>query len=93
MTRRSAPRTVIPIREEFGRYREPTLEEILSDPIVEAVMRADSVDSGELAGMLSKIADERRAAFLAAFRTPDYLGEERSRFRCQPAPHPASRRG
>jgi hypothetical protein len=37
---------------------EPTLEEILSDPIVTAVMEADAVDPRELDAMLSRIAHE-----------------------------------
>jgi hypothetical protein len=37
--------------------REPTLEEILSDPIVTALMRADSVDPRELGAMLGRIAE------------------------------------
>ena len=35
---------------------EPTLAEILSDPIVAAVMEADAVDVRELDAMLSQIA-------------------------------------
>lgn len=51
----------IPIREERGSYPEPALEEILSDPIIEAVMRADAVNSGELDAMLARIARTLRA--------------------------------
>ena len=51
----------IPIREEQGFYREPTLAEIMSDSIVEAVMRADAVDSDELHRMLGQIAGALRA--------------------------------
>jgi hypothetical protein len=36
---------------------EPTLEDILSDPIVAAVMQADAVDVHELDELLSDIAD------------------------------------
>jgi len=46
----------IPIREERNGYREPTLNEILSDSIVEAVMQADAVDPGELGMMLRQVA-------------------------------------
>ena len=61
------PRTVrIPIREERGSYREPTLDEILSDSIVEAVMQADAVDPEALGVMLGQIARTLRAA--APFR-------------------------
>ncbi len=52
----------IPIREERGCYREPTLDEILSDSIVEAVMQADAVDPDELGAMLGQIARTLRAA-------------------------------
>jgi hypothetical protein len=51
----------IPIREERD-YREPTLDEILSDSIVEAVMQADAVDPDELGVMLGRIARTLRAA-------------------------------
>jgi hypothetical protein len=58
MTRRRT--IIIPIRQDgFG---EPTLEDILSDPITEAVMRADAVDVGQLAIMLHNIAKARRPA-------------------------------
>jgi hypothetical protein len=57
------PATVrIPIREEPSRYREPTLDEILSDSIVEAVMQADAVDPDELGVMLGRVARALRAA-------------------------------
>jgi hypothetical protein len=52
----------IPIREERSTCREPTLDEILSDSIVEAVMRADAVDPDELGVMLGRIARSLRAA-------------------------------
>jgi hypothetical protein len=56
------PATIrIPIREEPGSYREPTLDEILSDSIIEAVMRADAVDPDELGVMLGQIARALRA--------------------------------
>jgi hypothetical protein len=41
---------------------EPSLEDMLSDPIVQAVMRADGVDRRALDDLLSEIARERRAA-------------------------------
>jgi len=37
------------------RQREPTLKEILSDPIVTALMSADGVDPLELEAMLTQI--------------------------------------
>lgn len=52
----------IPIREERDCYCEPTLDEILSDSIVEAVMQADAVDPGDLGAMLGRIARTLRAA-------------------------------
>ena len=51
----------IPIREEQGFYREPTLAEIMSDSIVEAVMQADAVDADELHRMFGQIAGALRA--------------------------------
>jgi hypothetical protein len=77
-------KTVIPIREEFGRFREPTLQDILSDPIVEAVMRADSVDPGRLNDMLGWIADELQANVPSPFPKPAIWGERQS-----PIPMPA----
>jgi hypothetical protein len=41
-------------------YREPTLDELLSDPIVSALMQADSVDRRELRAMLRNIAEGLR---------------------------------
>jgi hypothetical protein len=51
----------IPIREAPDGYREPTLDEILSDSIVEAMMRADAVDPDELEAMLGQVARTLRA--------------------------------
>ena len=78
-------RKIIPIREESGRFREPTLREILSDPIVEAVMRADCVDPGRLADMLGWIADERQADGPTRSRKPGISGRDEARSRCLPA--------
>jgi hypothetical protein len=52
----------IPIREARAAYPEPTLDEILSDSIVEAVMQADAVDPDELGMMFGRIARTLRAA-------------------------------
>jgi hypothetical protein len=41
---------------------EPTLEEILSDPIVAAVMEADAVDTDELDALLQRVANGLRQA-------------------------------
>jgi hypothetical protein len=59
------------ILAEFGRCssrqkdwvrREPTIAEILSDPIVKAVMKADGVDPSALEAQLARIA-QASAAF------------------------------
>jgi hypothetical protein len=42
--------------------REPTLEEILSDPITKAMMQADRVEPQELAAMVRRIACARTGA-------------------------------
>jgi hypothetical protein len=55
------PPVRIPIREEVAAYREPTLEELLSDTIVEAMMRADAVDPEELTLMLRTVARTLRS--------------------------------
>jgi hypothetical protein len=41
---------------------EPTLEDLLSDPIVRVVMAADGVDARKLEATLREIAIDRRAA-------------------------------
>jgi len=41
---------------------EPTLQEILSEPIIVALMRADGVDPAELEAMLSRISRRRSMA-------------------------------
>ena len=43
-------------------WREPSLEDILSDPITQAVISADGVDTGELNAMLRQVAQKRRSA-------------------------------
>jgi hypothetical protein len=60
-------RTYIPIRDDSDLYREPTLDDILSDSIVVAVMRADGVDRRELNVMLAGVARAVRAAEDAAW--------------------------
>ena len=52
----------IPIREAPSAYREPTLDEILSDSIVAALMQADAVNPEELTAMLRMIARTLRSA-------------------------------
>ena len=52
--------TIIPIRQ--AGFAEPTLAEILADPITQAVMAADAVDARELVGMLHDIAETARTA-------------------------------
>lgn len=41
---------------------EPTLSDMLADPIVQAVMQADAVDRQVLEALLSDVARERAAA-------------------------------
>jgi hypothetical protein len=60
MTHPKARAMVIPICDASGAFREPTLEEILSDSIVEAVMQADAVDPNELRDMFGKVARARK---------------------------------
>ena len=43
-------------------WREPSLEDILSDPITQDVIRADGVDAEELGAMLRRVAHSRRPA-------------------------------
>jgi hypothetical protein len=42
--------------------REPSLQDILSDPITQAVISADGVNRGELDAMLREVAQKRRSA-------------------------------
>jgi len=49
-------------------WREPSLEDILSDPIVKAVIDADDVDTNELDAMLRRVAHKRRVDFGATMR-------------------------
>jgi hypothetical protein len=42
--------------------REPSLQEILSDPIIEAVISADGVDVRDLNEMLRQVAHKRQSA-------------------------------
>jgi hypothetical protein len=66
------------------RQREPTLKEILSDPIVTALMRADGVDPLELEAMLTRI--NRKP------KSPRQTGRWGT-WSCRPAPtHKAQRR-
>jgi hypothetical protein len=39
--------------------REPTLDDMLSDPIVRDLMRADGVNASELATMLGRVGSKR----------------------------------
>jgi len=40
-------------------YDELTLDELLADPVIGAVMRADGVDPDELGNELARFAEER----------------------------------
>jgi len=53
-------------------YREPTLNEILSDGVIESLMKADRVDRVDLEAMLRQVAARRREASrgLATFDRP-----------------------
>jgi len=42
-------------------WREPSLEDILSDPITQAVISADGVDTNKLDAMLRHVANTRRS--------------------------------
>jgi len=43
-------------------WRELSLEDILSDPLTQAVISADGVDANELDAMLRCVAHQRRSA-------------------------------
>jgi hypothetical protein len=45
-----------------ARDQEPTLNDMLSDPIVEAMMQADRVDRRALQALLREVAQTRRVA-------------------------------
>lgn len=61
MTHRTVA-TIVPTPNAWGVCREPTLDEILSDSVIKAVMRADAVDPGELRALLDKVGQVRHAA-------------------------------
>ncbi len=50
--------------------REPTLKDLLSDPIIEAVMEADGVDRYELETMLKEVGGKLDAARGMRFWAP-----------------------
>ncbi len=41
-------------------FCEPTLAEMLADPVIQAAMQADGVDAAELKTLLDKVRRERR---------------------------------
>ena len=43
-------------------HEEPTLDEMLSDPVIEAVMEADGVDPGEVETLLRRVRTARKEA-------------------------------
>jgi hypothetical protein len=51
-----------PMDATSGRGREPTPEELLSDPIIVALMAADGVDPHALEAMLNRIGQWRSSA-------------------------------
>jgi hypothetical protein len=52
--------------------REPTLEEILSEPIFKALMKADRIDPHELQSMLKQVAVVSRSVREADNHKPCY---------------------
>ena len=50
-------------------FSEPTLDEVLSDPLVQDVMASDGVDPAELQTSLIEIAGDIRAAALLVAST------------------------
>ena len=49
------------VRERaLAEFDEPSVEEMLSDPIVQALMRADGVHAGELEALLCSVAKRIR---------------------------------
>jgi hypothetical protein len=52
------------------RHREPTLDEMLSDPIVRSLMRADGVDRMGLEIMVRHIAAEQAGEWWLGFHGP-----------------------
>src|ERR1700739_1445653 len=43
------------IMQRWEQYAEPTLSELLSDPIIKAVMTADGVDPREIEGLMRRV--------------------------------------
>jgi hypothetical protein len=43
-------------------HEEPTLDEMLSDPVIEAVMAADGVDPGEVETLVRRVRTAREEA-------------------------------
>ena len=41
-------------------YDELTLDELLADPLIDAVMRADGVDPQQLGAELARVAEDQR---------------------------------
>ena len=64
MTARKNATMIVPIRDASRVFCEPTLEEILSDSIIEAMMQADGVDPHELRAELRKVIHARQAVLL-----------------------------
>ena len=58
-----------PCGEPFVWFREPTMEEMLSDPIVRALMAADNVDPKALERRLISVASILASANRAADRS------------------------
>jgi|tagenome__1003787_1003787.scaffolds.fasta_scaffold20117898_2 hypothetical protein len=43
-------------------HEEPTLDEMLSDPVIEAVMAADGVDAGDVETLVRRVRTARKEA-------------------------------
>jgi hypothetical protein len=71
-------------QDRMVQLREPTLREALADPIVQAMMQADGVDSRELEAMLMRVvqssARPRARGHTGNRREPEQMGLD-SRFR------------
>jgi hypothetical protein len=66
--------TIIPIPQ--AGFAEPTLEEILADPITQAVMAADAVDAGELVSCFTTLLKQRTPALTKTPFAPAEAGAQ-----------------
>jgi hypothetical protein len=73
------------------RQREPTLKEILSDPIVTALMSADGVDPLELEAMLTHIISRKSKSPRQTGRWGTWPCRPAPTYKAQQRPEPPSR--